>query len=61
MLITRDSLATTPGPADWFTGKVYLDTIATPAPPSRVAAAASTSPPRPGLRGTRTRSARRST
>ncbi len=38
MLITRDSLATTPGPADWFTGKVYLDTITTPAPPSRVAA-----------------------
>ncbi len=38
MLITRDSLATTSGPADWFTGKVYLDTITTPAPPSRVAA-----------------------
>jgi quercetin dioxygenase-like cupin family protein len=38
MLITRNSLATNPGPADWFTGKVYLDTIATPAPPSRVAA-----------------------
>jgi quercetin dioxygenase-like cupin family protein len=38
MLITRNSLSTTPGPADWFTGKVYLDTIASPAPPSRVAA-----------------------
>jgi quercetin dioxygenase-like cupin family protein len=38
MLITRNSLATNPGPADWFTGKVYLDTIATPAPPSRIAA-----------------------
>jgi quercetin dioxygenase-like cupin family protein len=38
MLITRNSLATNPGPSDWFTGKVYLDTIATPAAPSRVTA-----------------------
>ena len=38
MKITRNSLETTPGPSDWFTGTVHLDTIATPAPPSRVAA-----------------------
>ena len=40
MQITRSSLDTTPGPADWFTGTVYIDPIAAPAPPSRVAAAA---------------------
>jgi quercetin dioxygenase-like cupin family protein len=39
MLITRNSLDTNPGPTDWFTGHVYLDPIATPAPPSRTAAA----------------------
>jgi quercetin dioxygenase-like cupin family protein len=38
MQITENSLATQPGPAEWFTGAVFLDTIATPAPPSRVAA-----------------------
>ena len=38
MQITRNSLETNTGPADWFTGTVYLDTVATPAPPSRVAA-----------------------
>ncbi|HWF55728.1 MAG TPA: hypothetical protein VG223_13900, partial [Solirubrobacteraceae bacterium] len=39
MQLTRNSLDTTPGPTDWFTGNVYIDTIATPAPPSRTAAA----------------------
>ena len=29
----------TPGPGDWFTGAVYIDTVATPAEPSRVGAA----------------------
>ena len=28
-----------PGPGDWFTGAVYVDTIATPTEPSRVGAA----------------------
>jgi quercetin dioxygenase-like cupin family protein len=37
--LTRNSLNTNQGPADWFTGAVYLDTIATPSSPSRVAAA----------------------
>jgi quercetin dioxygenase-like cupin family protein len=39
MQITRSSLDTNPGPADWFTGAVYIDTIATPTGPSRLAAA----------------------
>jgi quercetin dioxygenase-like cupin family protein len=30
--------ATGKGPAEWFTGDVYIDTIATPAAPSRVLA-----------------------
>jgi quercetin dioxygenase-like cupin family protein len=37
--IIRSSLATTTGPADWFTGSVYVDAIASAAPPSRTAAA----------------------
>jgi quercetin dioxygenase-like cupin family protein len=39
MQITRNSLDTNPGPSDWFTGSVYVDTIAAPAPPARSAAA----------------------
>src|SRR3954452_23340749 len=39
MQITRNSLDTSPGPADWFTGSVFVDTIASPAPPARTAAA----------------------
>jgi quercetin dioxygenase-like cupin family protein len=39
MQITRNSLATNPGPSDWFTGAVYIDTVATPSAPSRLAAA----------------------
>jgi quercetin dioxygenase-like cupin family protein len=38
MQVTRNSLDTTPGPSDWFTGAVYIDTVATPSAPSRVAA-----------------------
>ena len=30
MEITRNTLDTSPGPADWFTGTVYIDTIAAP-------------------------------
>jgi quercetin dioxygenase-like cupin family protein len=36
--VTRSSPDTTPGPGDWFTGAVYLDTVATPWEPSRLAA-----------------------
>ena len=39
MQLTRNSLDTTPGPAEWFTGAVFIDTIATPSAPSRVASA----------------------
>ncbi len=40
MQITRSSLDTTPGPADWFTGAVYLDPVAAPTEQSRVSATA---------------------
>jgi quercetin dioxygenase-like cupin family protein len=39
MEITRNALGTTPGPADWFTGGVFIDTIAEPSRGSRIAAA----------------------
>ena len=37
MEITRNTLDTNPGPADWFSGAVYIDTIAA-APPLGAAA-----------------------
>ena len=39
MQITRNSLDTSAGPSDWFTGAVYMDPVATASEPSRVAAA----------------------
>jgi quercetin dioxygenase-like cupin family protein len=39
MQITRNSLETTPGPSDWFTGTVFIDAVAAPSGPSRLAAA----------------------
>jgi quercetin dioxygenase-like cupin family protein len=36
MQITRNSLETGRGPSDWFTGAVYVDTIAAPAGSSHV-------------------------
>ncbi len=36
MEITRDRPPSVPGNADWFTGEVWVDPIATGAPPSRV-------------------------
>jgi quercetin dioxygenase-like cupin family protein len=39
MQITRSSLDTAVGAADWFTGAVYLDTIAVPTAPSRTGSA----------------------
>ena len=38
MQITSNSLQTTIGPSDWFTGTVYHDAVATPSESSRVAA-----------------------
>jgi quercetin dioxygenase-like cupin family protein len=39
MQITRNSLDTNPRPSEWFTGAVYLDTIAAPSNQSRTGAA----------------------
>ena len=38
MQITRSSIDTAKGPADWFTGDVYIDSVAAAPPPSRVTA-----------------------
>jgi len=38
MQITRSGAETVPGPADWFTGTVYIDVVAVPSEPSRIAA-----------------------
>ena len=39
MQITRNNLETNPGPSDWFTGSVFLDTVAAPSEGSQIAAA----------------------
>jgi quercetin dioxygenase-like cupin family protein len=39
MQITRNSLETNRGPSDWFTGSVFLDTVAAPSDTSQVGAA----------------------
>ena len=39
MQITRSSTETAAGPEDYFTGAVYVDTVATPSEPSRLGAA----------------------
>ncbi len=38
MQITRNSLETAHGPADWFTGTVHVDTVAAPSQGSRLSA-----------------------
>ena len=38
MEITRNSLDTAAGPTDWFTGSVYVDTVAAPSAGSRLSA-----------------------
>ena len=38
MEVTRDGLETIAGPADWFTGAVYIDAVAAPSPGSRLSA-----------------------
>jgi quercetin dioxygenase-like cupin family protein len=38
MEITRNSTETMPGPSDWFTGAVFVDTVAAPSGPSRLSA-----------------------
>jgi quercetin dioxygenase-like cupin family protein len=39
MQIIRNSLETATGPSDWFTGSVYVDSVAAASPPSRLQAA----------------------
>jgi len=39
MQVMKNSVETTIGPSDWFTGAVYVDTVAAPSAPSRVQAA----------------------
>ncbi|WCB91834.1 hypothetical protein DSM104299_00512 [Baekduia alba] len=38
MEITRSGVDTAKGPADWFTGDVDIDAVATPAAPARAQA-----------------------
>jgi quercetin dioxygenase-like cupin family protein len=38
MQVTTNALETATGPADWFTGVVYLDTVAAPSGGSRISA-----------------------
>jgi quercetin dioxygenase-like cupin family protein len=40
MEITRSGIETAAGPAEWFTGDVYIDAVAAPAGSSRVSASA---------------------
>jgi quercetin dioxygenase-like cupin family protein len=39
MQITRNSLETSRGPKEWFTGDVFVDRVTTPTAPSRLGAA----------------------
>jgi quercetin dioxygenase-like cupin family protein len=38
MKITRNTIATVAGPSDWFTGAVFVDTVAAPSEGSRLSA-----------------------
>jgi quercetin dioxygenase-like cupin family protein len=38
MQITKNGIDTAAGPSDWFTGAVYIDTLATPSGASRLSA-----------------------
>jgi quercetin dioxygenase-like cupin family protein len=49
MQITRNGVETTVGPSDWFTGTVYVDTVAAPSTP-RVRLSASSVHFTPGAR-----------
>ena len=39
MQITRNNLETNPRPSDWFTGSVFVDTVAGPSAGSQIGAA----------------------
>ena len=36
MQVTRNTIETTPGPTEWFTGLVFIDSVAAPSGPSRL-------------------------
>jgi len=38
MQVTRNKIATTAGPSEWFTGTVYIDAVATPSGGARLSA-----------------------
>ena len=38
MQVTRNSIETMTGPSEWFTGAVYVDSVAAPSGPSRLSA-----------------------
>jgi quercetin dioxygenase-like cupin family protein len=38
MQVTRNGIDTNPGPSEWFTGEVYIDSAAAPSGPSRLSA-----------------------
>jgi hypothetical protein len=61
MQIARNSLDTQAGPSDWFTGAVYIDTVAAPSGHSRLSASSVHFTPARAPPGTRTRTDRRST
>ena len=44
MQITRNNLDTAPGPGDWFSGSVFVDTVAAPSEGSQVGAASTRAP-----------------
>ena len=60
MQITRNSLDTAAGPEDWFTGAVYIDTVAAPSAGSRLSASCVHFTPAHAPHGTHTRTDRRS-
>ena len=45
MQITRNSIETAAGPSEWFTGAVYIDTVAAPSNGSRLSASSVHFPP----------------
>ena len=61
MQVTKNSIQTTKGSSDWFTGVVYIDAVAAPTGVSRLSASSVHSRPARGRIGTPIRTGRRST
>jgi len=51
MEITPNSVETNRGPGDWFTGEVYIDTVAVPGSGSRISASQLERSPQAGVTG----------